>query len=167
MATSATIVYLYRADLSPRRLFITYSRTPESVQRSLTTMHILKTHHRKLLLVSLLLIADLAVFCLTNTETTPSFMLILGFLLLSATVYWLIKGLVRLARFYGIRFKRQKRITLVLTIVVSSLIALQSIGQLGLKDIVVGLIIAVIYYLYSSYAKGGNIVANRETASSG
>lgn len=116
-------------------------------------MHILKIHHRKLLLVALLLIADLAVFCLTNTAKTPSFMLIVGFLLLSATIYWAIRGFVRLAGFYGIKFKRQKRITLVLTIALSLLIALQSIGQLGIKDVIVALIISVIYYGYSTYAK--------------
>lgn len=153
MATSATIVYLIEricrlgAFLSPIPAHLSRARKPH------ITMHILKTHHRKLFIISLLLIADLAVFCLVNTASAPSFMLIIGFLLLSATIYWMYRGLFALSRIYGIKFKRQKRITLVLTIMTAGLFALQSIGQLGPKDIIVAIIIAGVYYLYSTYTR--------------
>ena len=80
-------------------------------------------------------------------------MLIVGFLLFSATAYYLFKGLLILLGLYGVHIGHQKRFVVAATVVISGLIALQSIGQLGPKDVVVMIILALLFYLYTSYAK--------------
>jgi hypothetical protein len=105
-------------------------------------------HWRLLALLGL----DSLFFSWTNVTTIPAYMVGVGFLLLCATMYYGVYAVISISRFYGIKVRR-KALTLHLTLVISGLIALQSVGQLSQRDIVVLLPLALIGYIYGAYAK--------------
>lgn len=100
----------------------------------------------------ILLGLDMLVFGSSDARKVPSYILIVGFVLLLATVYQAFYGVLSLSRLYGLKLKRRGRFALYLTGVVGILIALQSIGELSPRDVAVLLPLAVIGYLYSSYS---------------
>lgn len=102
-----------------------------------------------------LLVADFVVFSLTNTESVPSFVLIVGFLLLVATLYNLIYSLLTFARLYGLSVKRKQRLTASFTAAAGILVALQSMGQLNSRDVVVLFPLVALGYFYSFYGRTG------------
>ena len=106
---------------------------------------------RSWLLAGLLLV-NLAVFSGSNPHNAPSLMLIIGFGLLMLNFYLLMLGLVKLGN-YGLLTGRyqHKRFARLTTGLFAGLVALQSIGELGPRDIVVMLPLAVVGYLYISY----------------
>jgi hypothetical protein len=110
-------------------------------------------HHRKWPLAALLL-ADLAIFGGTSPQSAPSIVLFIGFLLLSASFYVLLLGALRLAAWYGISpGPRRRRFIRLGAGVFSGLVALQSIGELSSRDILVLLPLALIAYMYLSYGR--------------
>ena len=100
-----------------------------------------------------LLALDLLLFCTTNPSTAPSFVTIVGYVLLVATFYYGIYGLIGLGRLYGLKIKRRRSLAIYLTVVVGMVVALQSIGELGMRDVLVILPLALVGYLYSAYSK--------------
>lgn len=102
-----------------------------------------------------LLVLDILLFTTTNATTAPSFIAIVGFILLVATVYYVIYEIAGLGRLYGLPVHHRKSLSAYLTVVSGLIIALQSIGELGSHDILVILPLALIGYLYSAYAKAG------------
>jgi hypothetical protein len=110
-----------------------------------------------------LLVIDGAVFGSTNTGGVPSFMLVVGFILLMVTFYYLIRGLLVLARLYGLSVRRKYRLAGSLTALIGFLVALQSIGELNSRDVVVLLPIVVIGYAYSFYGTAGTRAGNLDT----
>mgnify|MGYP001606272581 CR=1 FL=1 len=101
-----------------------------------------------------LLTIDIIVFSLTDALAVPSFMLIVGFLLLAATIYYLTYGLLTFFKLYGLSIKRKQRVAASITALIAGLIALQSIGQLNSRDVFVMLPLVALAYLYSYYARG-------------
>ena len=102
-----------------------------------------------------LLVIDGLAFTLTNAKSVPSFMLIVGFVLLIATLYYLVYSLLAFARLYGLSIRRKRRLAASLTGLISGLVALQSIGELNSRDVLVLLPLVVIGYAYSFYGKTG------------
>ncbi len=104
--------------------------------------------------ISGLLAVDGVIFGLTDPQQVPSFVLAGGVILLVVTLYELLLAVLHAAGWYGLpggaHRKRQSR---VLTGLVGGVIALQSIGELGQRDVVVLLPLALIVYLYISYGK--------------
>ncbi len=80
-------------------------------------------------------------------------MVIIGFGLLSLTLYQLVRGLLRLGRLYGVTIKRQRSLAVYLTLITAGLIALQSIGELNRRDLTVLLPLSILGYFYSAYLK--------------
>ena len=120
-----------------------------------------RIHFKKSLLVAGLLLADGLFFDLTNPNRVPSWALIVGFALVSATFYVLLLAMVRMAGFYGITTGTNgKRIARLLGISGGIAIALQSLGELSLRDIVVLLLLTAIAYGYTSY--GSNQTKNQQ-----
>jgi hypothetical protein len=111
------------------------------------------TSHQQLWKFGGLLAADAAVFSVTNADNVPSFELIVGFLLLATTFYYLMCSLLTFVRLYGVSIKRKRRLAGALTGMMSGLVALQSIGELNSRDAVVLLPLIVVAYVYSFYAK--------------
>jgi hypothetical protein len=102
-----------------------------------------------------LLVVDGLGFSLTNAKSVPSFMLIVGFVLLIATLYYLVYSLLTFARLYGLSIRRKRRLAGSLTGLISGLVALQSIGELNSRDVLVLLPLVIIGYAYSFYGKTG------------
>jgi uncharacterized membrane protein YfhO len=110
--------------------------------------------HPRIRVILILLIADSLLFSLTNPDNVPSLMLISGFLLLAATFYYLVLGLMAVAGWYGLSTpKHRRRFARLTTGVVAGVIALQSIGELSARDILVLLPLAILAYLYVSYGQ--------------
>jgi hypothetical protein len=108
------------------------------------------TRNRKVL--SLLAI-DALLFNFTNTGSAPAYILIVGFVALMMTVHYLIYGLLNLARLYGVSFKRKRRLAGYVTLWTGFVLALQSIGELNSRDVLVLLPLILIGYVYGLYAK--------------
>ena len=109
-------------------------------------------HFRQLIC---LLIADFLVFGLTDAQAVPSIMLMVGFLLLAATIYSLTNGILTFSKLYGLSIKNKQRLSASITGLVAGLIALQSIGQLNSRDIFVLLPLVALAYLYGLYLQMG------------
>jgi hypothetical protein len=107
-----------------------------------------------------LLVADSVMFSLTNTRSVPSFILIVGFLLLAATFYSLAYALLAFARLYGLSIRRKRRLASAFTGVIAGLIALQSIGELNSRDVLLLLPLVIVGYAYSFYSRTANRVAD-------
>ncbi len=100
-----------------------------------------------------LLGADILLFGGTNPKDIPSYMLIVGFMLLSLTIYFLLKGLVVLLRLAGFPIKHTRRLLTAGTALFSGCMALQSIGQLSFRDALVLCLLICLLYVYIAYAK--------------
>lgn len=110
------------------------------------------THHR-FWLVAGLIVLNLVLFANTNARTVPAFMLIVGFLTL-ATLFWAAwYGFFSLLGMYGIHLQRKRRLALYAAGICGGLLALQSMGQLSGRDIMVMTPLLLIAYMYSMYAK--------------
>jgi hypothetical protein len=113
-----------------------------------------------------LLAADLLVFGTTDPRSTLSFMLIIGFLLLSATVYYLLDGLLAVLKLYGVAPRNRKRVLRTATMAVCGLLALQSMGQLSVRDLLIAVPLTALAYFYAAYSKssGRRSAASAETS---
>lgn len=98
--------------------------------------------------ISGLLAADLLLFGTTDPGTVPSYLLIVGFILMSATLYYLLDGLLALARLYGFPIRRRRRVLRALALSLSGVLALQSIGQLSVKDVLILAPLTALAYFY-------------------
>jgi hypothetical protein len=99
-----------------------------------------------------LLIADGLFFGMTDSRRVISSGLMLGFGLLVLSLYYLSLGLLAFIQLYGLSFGRHRhRLALFMTVGAAGLLALQSIGQLSLKDILVLGLLAAILYTYLGY----------------
>jgi hypothetical protein len=101
-----------------------------------------------------LLVVDLIFFSLTDPLKVPSVLLIVAFLLFTITLYLAVRqGLKQIAA-YGFQLGPGiRRLSLIVTGVISGLLALQSIGQLSSRDIWVLMPLALLTYLYVSYGR--------------
>lgn len=100
-----------------------------------------------------LLVLDGLLFGTTDAASVPSFVVIVGFLLLVLTFYSLIYGLLSLGGLYGIPLRHSRQLAVYLSVVAGGLVALQSIGELSSRDVLVLLPLATIGYIYSAYAR--------------
>jgi hypothetical protein len=103
-------------------------------------------------------VADAILFGNTNAASVSSFMVMVGFILLILTFYYLIYGLISLSQLYGIRINRKRQAAIYATSVLGVVVALQSSGELGSRDVWVLLPLAVLGYFYSSYARNKPVV---------
>ncbi len=103
--------------------------------------------------ISGLLAADILLFGTTDPKNTLSFMLIVGFLLLSATIYYLLDGLLAVLRLYGLAPRNRKRVLRTVAMVVCGVLALQSMGQLSLRDLLILGPLTLLAYFYLAYSK--------------
>ena len=100
-----------------------------------------------------LVIVDVIVFGGTDPQQVPSFMLIVGFVLICLTVYGGLKALLALVRLAGLPLKRQQGLPRTGTVLFGGCLALQSVGQLSSRDVVVLSLFTGLLYLYTTYAR--------------
>ncbi len=114
-----------------------------------------KIHYKQSIFAGGLLLADSLFFDLTNPNSLPSWALIIGFALVSASFYALLLLVLWIAKFYGVTTGVSgKRIARLLGLSGGIAIALQSLGELSLRDVVVLLLLTAIAYAYTSYGSG-------------
>lgn len=100
------------------------------------------------------IVADAAFFGLTDPAKVGTALLMIGFVLAVATIYWLSRGFTLLLGLYSKTLRQQRtRLTRALTVSGAVLVALQSIGQLSLRDLAVLLPLVTITYFYISYLR--------------
>lgn len=110
-------------------------------------------HVKKWPLVALLTLDGLF-FGLTEPRSVAAPLLMVGFGLIVANLYFMIRGILRMARWYGLSFgSHARRVAAVATGAIGGVVALQSVGQLSPRDVIVLLPFAVIGYLYTSYGQ--------------
>lgn len=135
-----------------------------SEKATLKINKIIDNHYFRLLVV--LIVADLMFFGLVNPAKTPSYNLIVGFLLFTITAYVMVGALFRLAVWYGIaKADRQKYFSRIITGGVAGIVALQSIGQLYSRDVLVLTPLAILIYMYLSYRNNKGRKITEPTAS--
>lgn len=102
-----------------------------------------------------LLVADSILFATTDPQEVPSLVLIVGFLLFTATAYCLIRAFLTALSVYGVlpSSSHRRRLARVITGLFAGLVALQSIGQLSSRDVLVLLPLTIMAYLYVTYGK--------------
>lgn len=110
-------------------------------------------HKKQLGQLAAVIAADMAVFGLFNTRTASVFVLFVGFLLLSANVYILVKLGLKLISLYGIKTNGNQRLAMTITGVIILVLALQSVGQINLRDVAVISVVASLIYLYLSLVR--------------
>jgi len=90
-------------------------------------------------------------FGLTSPTKVAAPTLFIGFLLVVASLYRVMQGVSKVLGWYGLRFGRHRQRFLRLTTgVIAGVIALQSIGELTARDLMVMLPLALVLYLYLS-----------------
>jgi uncharacterized membrane protein YccC len=93
-------------------------------------------------------------FGLTDPDKVPSLLLIIGFLLCAFTLYCVVRGVLVVSSWYGLPFNRHgKRLARVLTGLAAGILALQSIGELGSRDVLVLLPLTILTYMYVTYGR--------------
>jgi hypothetical protein len=115
--------------------------------RNLTSKH----HRSKLSGLILLLVADTVVLGGSDAKKVAAWMLIAGFGLVVATAYWLIYAALAFLRLYGLVIRRKRRLAVALSGLLAVMLALQSVGGLNPKDVLLLLPLIVIGYNYVSY----------------
>lgn len=102
--------------------------------------------------VASLLIADGLFFGLTNPVRLPSVVIIVGFLLVTLTIYTIIRSCLGVFVGYSnLSGQRAKRISAISSLLIGVIVAMQSIGQLTLRDIIATFPIIIVVYFYFSY----------------
>lgn len=102
-----------------------------------------------------LIVLDTLLFGASNATEAPTWLIMLGFLALCVTSYYVVYAVIKGLAIYGLTLRRKKTLSLYITLVLALLIALQSVGELGSRDIVVLLPLSLIGYFYNTYAKAG------------
>jgi hypothetical protein len=98
-----------------------------------------------------LLLGDVVFFGFTDPTRAPSTFFIIAFLLLSASLYMAVQGVCALLGWYGSPVKHRHRMGMIVAGGVSGLFALQSIGQLSLRDFAVLVPLVALAHFYISY----------------
>lgn len=104
-----------------------------------------------------LLLLDTLLFGSVNASEAATHIVILGFALLVLTVYYLFYNLILFVSLYGLKVKRKHQLALYSTIVTGVLVALQSTGELGTRDVWVLLPLVILGYFYSTYARSNSL----------
>ena len=101
------------------------------------------------------LVLDGVFFMLTNAQEVSSLTLMFGFLLVVGTFYLLIDRFNVLIRRYILSTNNDlKSFKLLITGVVGAMLALQSLGELTLRDLLMSAPLTVILYAYMTYGRG-------------
>jgi hypothetical protein len=112
-------------------------------------------------IVAILLI-DGFFFTLTDPNASSTSTLIAGCVLVALTFYTLISKIFGFINFSNMGLaKRNRFLAAYTTVVVVGIIALQSIGDLSLRDILIYVPLAILLYLYLSYGKGKNYLKDK------
>lgn len=117
------------------------------------TKHFNKIGHIGLAFVAAILVSDVLLFLGTNASKVSVGVIILSFCLLLVNIWCVINAMLRFLSLYGLSSKHRRKLTGYLTMFVGCTIALQSVGELNRRDVLVLAPLIVLAYAYSVYAK--------------
>ena len=107
---------------------------------------------KKLKTFLLLLVVDVFFFGFTNPSKTASIVVVLGFILLILSFYMGLDLLTRLLiTQFALSEQNRRKVVLLVSVLCAILLAMQSIGQLTLKDTIAIIPLVAILYFYPSY----------------
>ena len=107
---------------------------------------------RKTIAGLVLVVADSLFFTTTNPNKVASSVLIVGFVLVAFSIFGLLRLVLAAATFYGLPLQnRGRRVALLVGISMAIAVALQSLGELTLRDVVVLILLTGLIYVYTSY----------------
>ncbi len=72
---------------------------------------------------------------------------------MSVTAYYFLDGMLALTKLYGLPIRHRKRVLRTLALVISGTLALQSMGQLSMRDILILAPLTALMYFYIAYSK--------------
>ncbi|HET6924587.1 MAG TPA: hypothetical protein VFH39_02045 [Candidatus Saccharimonadales bacterium] len=114
----------------------------------------MKRHSRSLWQLAGLAVLDAAFFGFINPTNAYAVVVMIGFLLLVATLYVVVDLLLALAeRIVTFRPTTRYRLRLSITAFLALLIAMQSIGQLTVKDMAAIIPLVLVAAFYASYQR--------------
>lgn len=100
-----------------------------------------------------LIIINVGFFGLTDPSKVNSGLLIVGYLLLVVTLFAAFRLFARAISLYGVPQTHANRIMGMFGGILSLCLALSSVGELSMRDLVVIIPLAVLLYIYLFYAK--------------
>jgi hypothetical protein len=107
---------------------------------------------RKLIELGGLFVIDAVFFSMVNPIQAHAFVIVIGYGLLVVTLYFLIDFLLAVSeRIIPFSHHTKRRMALATTLVAALLIAMQSIGQLTVKDVLAVIPLIVVLSVYFSY----------------
>ncbi len=107
-----------------------------------------------------LIMADGLFFGLTDPLKLPSFMLFPAFVLLAASLYAAFGMTLSVSNVHGPPPKTRRRIAAAFAVLLAGLIALQTIGELGARDIIILVPLAILASMYTSYNREQRTIAS-------
>ena len=100
----------------------------------------------------LLIGVDVVFFSVIDPRNAASFVVVVGFLLLLATIYALLQVCMeQIGQRLGLSKDNSKKLVLLLTVFLGVVVGLQSIGQLSLRDLLAITPLIIVLYFYLSY----------------
>jgi hypothetical protein len=113
----------------------------------------LTKHIHQLSLVGCLFVD--VIFCsITNPDNGSSYVLVIGFILLAVSLYFIIDRLLLFMSLCGLTIgKYRHRLAICIAGVCMGLTALQSIGELTARDVMIFIPLSAILYVYFSYGR--------------
>ena len=116
--------------------------------------------HNKLLTWQILaiIIIDGLFFGYVNPNKVNSLFLIVGFVLIAITLYLLMKLFLIFFVKLGFKVRNRRKIALFVSLLLSLLLSLQSIGQLTIRDVVIIVPISTLLYIYAAYIRPRTLV---------
>ncbi|MHB1864991.1 MAG: hypothetical protein ACYCPS_02400 [Candidatus Saccharimonadales bacterium] len=106
----------------------------------------------------ILLVIDSLFFGLTDPNTVNSVFLLISFVLFGASLYVLIQIILVYLIKLGFKFKNRKKIAVFAAVLVSLLLALQSVGQLTGRDVLIFIPLTVLLFIYIAYIRPKTLV---------
>ena len=102
---------------------------------------------------SILVIIDCLYFGLTNPNKINSIFLIAGFILFGLSLYVIISAVMTFLKRMGWQLRNRRRIAIFSVGLICLLIALQSIGQLSTRDVLIIIPLTILLYIYTAYIR--------------
>lgn len=116
-------------------------------------------HKHKLLgQLIFLLIVDGLFFGIANPNKVNSLFLIVGFILLGLSFYVLIQIILTYLIKLGFKVKNRRKIAGFIVVLSCLMLALQSIGQLSVRDVFILVPLTVLLYIYAAYIRPRTLV---------
>jgi hypothetical protein len=110
--------------------------------------------HKRIVSLGVICLLDSLLFMMSNPRNAPPLILMTGFCLGVATLYYAARLVLALAQFYGVPLgSHNAKVAVAITALSGSLMALQTMGQLTVRDIVILLPFLALTYGYFAFAR--------------